>query len=303
MRRRSRRWSSVGASTPLAVGDGGQLAWWVAALVALGVVEAGCTALRHRQAITAYVGTTRSLRNRLLPAVLGHDDRARADVDPGRLTSLAETDVMRVSGFVDAVAHTIGYALSVAAVAVLLLLLDPVVALCVLGPLGLAAAVVLALRAATRRAWSGRQEAVATATSTVVAGLTAHEALAGLGAGERLADALQAQTGQVHRRGLVVARVEALLEPAVGAMTGASLLLVLLVGGTRAADGALAVGDLVAAVGWALFLAVPVRTLAERVQTAQRDCASATPSQRSSSPATRYAVTMERCRARVVTSR
>jgi hypothetical protein len=40
------------------------------------------------------------LRNRLLAAVLRHDDPARAATDPGRLTSLAETDVMRVSSFV-----------------------------------------------------------------------------------------------------------------------------------------------------------------------------------------------------------
>ncbi len=49
-------------------------------------------------------------------------------------------------------AHTVGHALSVAAVAALLLVLDRVLALCVLGPRGVAAGVVLVLRTATRRA-------------------------------------------------------------------------------------------------------------------------------------------------------
>jgi ATP-binding cassette subfamily B protein len=277
-------WQAAAALAPLALGRGvdalaagdtGTWMWWAAALLALGVLEAGCTALRHRQAITAYVGTTRLLRNRLLAAVLRHDDPARAATDPGRLTSLAETDVMRVSSFVDAVAHTIGYAVSVVVVAVLLVLTDPVLALCVLAPLSAAALLVLALRARTRRAWSDRQDAVAAATSTVVAGLGAHEALAGLGAGRHVADVLSRQTEQVRRRGLAVARVEALLETTVTALTGTGLALVLLAGGVRAAEGTIPVGTLVAAAGWALFLVVPVRTLAERVQTAQRALVSA----------------------------
>ncbi len=95
-------------------------------VLALGVLEAGCTALRHREAITAYVGTTRARRDRLPAAVLRHDDRARAVTDLGRPTSPAGTDVLRVSSVVSAVAHTIGCAVSVVVVAVVLVLADPV---------------------------------------------------------------------------------------------------------------------------------------------------------------------------------
>lgn len=63
-------WLAAAALGPLAVSRAvdaladdrtDAVAAWVGVLLALGALEAGCTALRHRQAITAYAGTTRLL--------------------------------------------------------------------------------------------------------------------------------------------------------------------------------------------------------------------------------------------------
>ncbi len=250
----------IGLVVDRAVGrsDGGLLLWWLAALAALYVVLSYSFRFGARAWERAAEKAAHTLRVQLVSRVL--DPRGGADEGrlPGALTSIATEDARRV-GLVS-MASIVGVANFTA------VLVSAVVLIRISLPLGL---VVLLgtplllwlgnlLGKPLERRSHGEQESAADASGTaadLVAGL---RVLKGIGAESAALARYRATSRDALTATLRAARAQAWQGAVILTLTGAFIALVAYVGGRLAASGDISIGELVSAVGLALFLIGPL---------------------------------------------
>src|SRR6188472_304816 len=118
------------------VGENHQtLVIWLVVLLAVGMLEVVAGAFRHLYAIRNRSHSDARVRDAIFAHSLRLDASYHDRVGPGELLSRASSDSLHVARMMDAIGHTIGYALTVVAVAIVMLVLDPGLALLVLIPL------------------------------------------------------------------------------------------------------------------------------------------------------------------------
>src|ERR671927_901346 len=110
------------------------LVLWLLALLGVGLLEVVAGGLRHIFAIRNRSATDRRVRDAIFAHALRLDPSSHDRVGPGELMSRASSDSEHVARMMDAIGHTIGYALTVVAVSVVMLVLDVRLALLVLIP-------------------------------------------------------------------------------------------------------------------------------------------------------------------------
>ena len=229
-------WQAAAALAPLvlarAIDDGltgrdpGALALWVGVLLALGGVQAGTSALRHRHAISTSARTAHALRARLLARVHVLDAASLDRIPTGELLARATSDVTRVEVLVDAVAHTVGYLGTVLVAGIALAVLDPVLALIVFAVL-LVMAGVVALAVPGARARAGAlQAAIGRASQAAEETVTGFAVLKGLGGEPAAAGRVAAASAEVRRRGIRASRYDASLAAVLAVLPVAALALV-----------------------------------------------------------------------------
>src|SRR5919201_6441397 len=108
---------------------------WLAGLLGVGLLEMAAGAVRHLYAIRNRSRTDARVRDAIFAPALRLDASYHDRVGPGELMSRASSDSEHVARMMDSIGHTIGYVLTVFAVAVILLLIDWPLALVVLIPL------------------------------------------------------------------------------------------------------------------------------------------------------------------------
>src|SRR5919109_3314291 len=189
------------------------LVLWLLALLGVGLLGVVAGGLRHIFAIRNRSATDRRVRDALFAHALRLDPSYHDRVGPGELMSRASSDSEHVARMMDAIGHTIGYVLTVVAVAVLMLVLDPELALVVLIPLPFVsvAAWVYSRRydSRTRRL----QEAWAQAATLVEETVSGIRVVKGLGAGAPLSRRFRRRSDEIVRRALEVARLDAVFIP------------------------------------------------------------------------------------------
>ncbi|HYN94744.1 MAG TPA: ABC transporter ATP-binding protein [Pilimelia sp.] len=231
----------------------------VAGLVALVVGAAALSGLRdyllQRTAEGVVLTARRRLVGHLLRLPIAEYDRRRT----GDLLSRVGADTTLLRAVVTAgLFETVTGAVMVLGAAIAMIVLDPLLFAVTLGgvSVGLALAGVFArrVRAASRQA----QERVGEMTSAVERALSGARTLRASRAEEREALAIGVSAEAAYGAGLRVARLEAIISPASMTAVQGSFLLVLAVGGSRVASGAITVGDLVAFVLFLFFLVMPL---------------------------------------------
>ena len=110
---------------------------WLGALLGVGLLEMTAGAVRHLYAIRNRARADARVRDAIFAHALRLDPSYHDRVGPGELMSRASSDSEQVARMMDSIGHTIGYVLTVFAVAVVLLVLDWRLALIVLIPLPL----------------------------------------------------------------------------------------------------------------------------------------------------------------------
>src|SRR5205085_8317014 len=110
---------------------------WLGILLAVGLLEVVGGAFRHLYAIRNRSYSDAGVRDALFAHALRLDATYHDRVGPGELLSRASSDSQHIARMMDAIGHTIGYALTVVAVAVVMLTLDAQLALVVLIPVPL----------------------------------------------------------------------------------------------------------------------------------------------------------------------
>ncbi|MPZ27398.1 MAG: ATP-binding cassette domain-containing protein [Micromonosporaceae bacterium] len=247
----------------LVAGDRGALAWWAAAMAAVGLATAGVGVLRHRTMtfvrMDAAYRTVQVVTRRV--ARLGAALPGR--LATGEVVTVGTTDIQHVSRVLTMTGPGVGALVACGVVAVLVLAISPLLgALIVLGVPAVAVAVgpLLGRLRQAETEYRRQQGGLTDRASDIVTGL---RVLRGIGGEElfagRYRELSQALRVEGYRVGAVTSWVRAL---AVGVPT-LFVALVTWLAARMVAQGSIAIGELVAVYAYAAVLAVPVAFILE----------------------------------------
>ncbi len=273
-------WQAGAVSAPLVVKyaidngivghDHHTLVIWLLVLLAVGLLEVCAGAFRHLYAIRNRAHSDARVRDAIFAHALRLDASYHDRVGPGELLSRASSDSQHVARMMDAIGHTIGYALTVVAVAIVMLVLDPSLALIVLIPVPL---VSLGAWLYSRRYDAGTrllQDSWAQASTLVEETVSGIRVVKGLGAGEALEGRFRRRSDEIMGRALHLARLDAVFIPVLEMLPLLGIATVLWFGGRQVISGDLSVGSFVAFNAYVVMLVWPLRVLGQRVTTLQK---------------------------------
>ncbi len=241
----------------VAPGDTGQLVLWDAILCLHFTVLSLGYRFGARIAVRAVQVESHRLRTEVSAHVL--DARgARTDRLPGDVLSLATSDADQVGEVIEQLVFTTAAVIGLVVSAVVLATIDPILAVLVLVgvPVVLATTQLLAPILAQRSEL--RQESIGRATGLATDLIRGLRPLKGIGAEDVAMARYRTQSQQAALTSVAAARWEGLLYGVTQGLSGAFLAAVALVAGLRALDGDLTIGELVAVVGLAQFVAEPM---------------------------------------------
>jgi ATP-binding cassette, subfamily B, bacterial len=253
------------------VGENNQtLVIWLIVLLAVGMLEVVAGAFRHLYAIRNRSHSDARVRDAIFAHSLRLDASYHDSVGPGELLSRASSDSLHVARMMDAIGHTMGYVLTVVAVAIVMLFLDAELALIVLIPVPL---VSLGAWLYSRRYDAGTrqlQESWAQASTLVEETVSGIRVVKGLGAGDALESRFRRRSDEIMDRALHLARLDAVFIPFLEMLPLVGIATVLWFGGRSVISGSLSVGSFVAFNAYVVMLVWPLRVLGQRVTTLQK---------------------------------
>src|ERR671937_772933 len=250
--------------------DRHMLVTWLSVLLGVGLLEVCAGGLRHIYAIRNRSASDARVRDAIFAHALRLDPAYHDRVGPGELLSRASSDSTHVARMMDAIGHTIGYALTVVAVATVMLVLDAKLALLVLIPVPF---ITVAAWLYSRRYEVGTrrlQESWAEAATLVEESVAGIRVVKGLGAGAALSSRFRRKSDDVYDRAIVLARLDAVFNPLLEMLPLLGIAAVLWVGGRQAISGSLSTGTFVAFSAYVVMLVWPLRVLGQRVTTVQK---------------------------------
>ena len=278
-------WQGAAVAAPLMVKEGidrgilhrqhTQLALWASLLLGLGILEAVSGGSRHLFAIRNRSHGDAAVRDEIFGHALTLDQRYHDRVGPGELMSRSSSDAELVARLLDSLGHSIGFGLTVVAVAALMLVLDWRLALVILVPLPLVSVVFWRYAGRYADRSTRLQEDLARSAALVEETVSGIRVVKGLGAGPAVLDRFRAVNGDVVARGLEIASLDALFMPVLELVPLLCLGAVLWIGGNQAVDGTISLGTFVSFNAYVAMIVWPLRVLGQRVVTWQQAAAAA----------------------------
>jgi len=242
---------------------------WLLVLLGVGLLEVCAGAFRHLYAIRNRSHSDARVRDALFAHALRLDATYHDRVGPGELLSRASSDAQHIARMMDAIGHTIGYVLTVVAVAVVMLTLDAELALFVLIPVPLISVGAWLYSRQYERGTRRLQESWAEASTLVEETVSGIRVVKGLGAGDALSERFRGRSREVRDRALHLARLDAVFIPLLEMLPLLGIAAVLWLGGRRVGHG-LTLGSFVAFNAYVVMLVWPMRVLGQRVTTVQK---------------------------------
>ncbi len=248
---------------------------WSIAIAIAAVVVGGFTGVRRYVAFREARWIEADLREQLFDHFqrlhFGFHDRAQT----GQLMSRANTDLQQIQAFVVMIPLTISNGVTVLAVTVILLTIDPLLTVLALGSLPFMN--VLATRFSRRLHPSvmGIQQESAELAAVVEETVAGVRVVKGFGAEAVQAARLRVEADDVYRESMGAARVRATYLPALELLPNLGLIATLGYGGHQVLDGSLLLGELVAFNVYVVMLIWPLRMLGMIIAQGQRSAASA----------------------------
>jgi ATP-binding cassette subfamily B protein len=249
---------------------------WSLAIFAVGIVSAVCTGLRRFYAFGISYRAETDLRDRLFAHLQRLHFAFHDHAQTGQLMARAATDLLQVQSFLTLIPITIGNALTVSAVVVILFVTNA----------GLAALALIALpliNIVAKRFGSNihpvsleLQQRLAGVAEVVEESVVGVRVVKGFGAESIQASKLRSRVDRVFDRAVLLGRMRASFMPVLDFLPAMGLVAVLWYGGHQALSGKLSVGELVAFMTYILMLIAPLRMLGMIIAMAQRAVASAT---------------------------
>lgn len=248
---------------------------WALVIGAAGLLSAIFTGLRRYWAFKEARWAEAALRDRFFTHLQRLHFSFHDQSQTGQLMSRGNTDLQQVQNFIVLIPLTISNACTVAAVSVILVAHNPLLALLALG--GLPLVNVLAKRFSTRLhpAMVGVQQESAELAGVVEETVSGVRVVKGFGAEPVQAARLAKEADDIYEVSMEGARIRARYWPALELLPNIGLVLVLAYGGHLVLDGRLSLGALVAFNAYVVLLIWPLRMLGMIVAQAQRAAASA----------------------------
>ncbi len=248
---------------------------WSLLIATVALVVAVNTGLRRYWAFKVSRTSERRLRDRIFAHLQGLHFAFHDSVQTGDLMSRANTDLEQIQQFVVMIPLTICNFVTVAAVTVILALIDPWLTLLALGCLPFVN--LLARRFSTRlhpKAMAIQRESadLANVVEETVSGV---RIVKGFGAEPVMAGRLDAEVDDLYEASMGAARVRSRYLPALDLLPNIGLILVLAYGGHQVLDGQLQLGTLVAFNLYIGLLIWPLRMTGQIIALGQRAAASA----------------------------
>lgn len=250
--------------------EDGSLWFWSGLIAAAGVLVGLMTAFRRWFAFKESRWTETRLRERLFDHILslhvGYHDRAQT----GQLMSRASSDLNQIQAFVVMIPLTLSNLAMIGAVVVVLLAMDPLLAVVALAPLPF---VNYTARRFSRRihaavlAVQAEQAQLATVVEESVSGV---RVVKGFGAEGVQQEKLRTEADDIRGVSMQAARIRSRFLPAIDLLPSLGLIAVLGIGGHRVLDGQLSIGELVAFNAYVVLLIIPLRMMGMTVAFAQR---------------------------------
>ena len=242
---------------------------WLFVLLGVGLLEVCAGAFRHLYAIRNRSHSDARVRDAIFAHALRLDAAYHDRVGPGELLSRASSDSQHIARMMDAIGHTIGYALTVVAVAVVMLTLDAELALVVLIPVPLISVGAWLYSRKYERGTRELQESWAQTSTLVEETVSGIRVVKGLGAGDALSARFRGRSSEIMDRALHLARLDAVFIPVLEMLPLLGIAAVLWLGGRRVGHG-LTIGSFVAFNAYVVMLVWPMRVLGQRVTTVQK---------------------------------
>lgn len=246
----------------VATGDGDRLLLWFGALALLFLVLSSGYRFGSRAGYAVVQHESHLLRGEVVRRVLDPRGTSKRRL-PGETLSIATSDAELAAEVVRMVGFAVAAAGSIVVAAVYLLRVDVLLGVVVLVgvPLVLGAVQLLAPRMSRHAGeQQGRIARASGLAADLVAGLRVLKGVGGEAAATRTYDdASEKAVGA----GILAARSNGLMQGTTTALSGIFLAAVALLAGHRALDGEISIGEFIAVVGLAQFLAEPLGSLGE----------------------------------------
>ena len=260
-------WTAVGAAIDHGVArhDTGALFKWVGVVVALGLFQALCGALRHQLAVTNWMNATYRTVQLIGRHVATTGTALTDEIPAGDIVNTVASDAMRIGGAFDVLARFIGAVIAWIVVSFILLSTSVELGLIVLIGVPVLASLTTPLMRPLHAAQAAQRDAagrLAALGSDTVAGL---RILRGVGGEDVFLSNYQRQSNLVRRSGNRIATPQAGLESGQVLLPAVLTGIVTLLGARDVMRGTLQPGQLVAFYGYATFLTTPLRTAIEYV--------------------------------------
>jgi len=251
------------------------LAAWSVAIFAVGALSAVLTGTRRYLAFKEARLAEKTLRDRLFAHVQRLHFAYHDEVQAGQLMSRGNIDLQHLQNFVVMIPLTIANAMTVLGVTVILVVIDPLLAVLSLAALPLIN--VVAKRFGTRLFPSvmGIQRESAELASVVEESVAGVRVVKGFGAEDVVRGRLRKTADDVYRESMTASRIRSVYLPLLELLPNVGLITVLGVGGHRVIDGAITIGSFVAFNFYIVLLIWPLRMLGMIVANGQRASAAA----------------------------
>ena len=270
---------SVGLLVQRAIDDGievddmGALRRWALSIAVAAVVVGLFTGLRRYLAFREARWVEADLRERLFAHFqrlhFGFHDRAQT----GQLMSRANTDLQQIQALVVMIPLTISNAVTVMAVTVILLSIDPLLTLLALGSLPFLNLLATRFSRRLHPAVLGIQQESAELAAVVEESVAGVRVVKGFGAEAVQSARLNKEADDVYGRSMEAASVRATYLPALELLPNLGLIATLGYGGHLVLDGGLTLGELVAFNVYVVMLVWPLRMLGMILAQGQRAAA------------------------------
>jgi ABC-type multidrug transport system fused ATPase/permease subunit len=260
-------WAAVGAAIDHGVIDKntGELFLWVGVVMALGLFQAVCGALRHQLAVTNWMNASYKTVQVIGHHVAKSGTAVTDEIPSGDVVNTVASDAMRIGGAYDVFARFMGAIAAWVVVSIILISSSVELGLIVLIGVPVLASLTTPLMKPLHATQAAQREAagrLAALGSDTVAGL---RILRGVGGEEVFLNNYKRQSNTVRLAGNRIASPQAGLESGQVLLPAILTGIVTYLGAQDVMHGTLAPGELVAFFGYATFLTTPLRTAIEYV--------------------------------------
>ncbi|HUY16943.1 MAG TPA: ABC transporter ATP-binding protein [Acidimicrobiales bacterium] len=255
-------WAAVGAAIDHGIQrhSSAELFKWVAVVIALGLFQAGCGALRHQLAVTNWMSATYRTIQLIGRHVATTGPALTDEIPAGDVVNTVAADAMRVGGTFDSFARFSGAIVAWIVVSLILLSTSVQLGLIVLLGVPILGSLTVPLMKPLHTTQAAQREAagrLAALGSDTVAGL---RILRGVGGEEVFLRNYRVQSQKVRVAGTRIAAPQAGLESGQVLLPAILTGVVTFLGARDVMNGSLQPGQLVAFFGYASFLTTPLRT-------------------------------------------